>query len=219
MDMSKEVKDGQAVYTPLMLTTSYDFLVLGISNTYLWRCPTSRLLQMYDESISANHLDIGVGTGYYLAHCRFPAPSPRLALMDLNPNSLRHAARRAARYKPESYQHNVLEPVPFEVPKFDTIGMNYLLHCIPGSIEQKAVAFDHLRPLLNPGGSFFGATIVQGSAPVGPWARRLMRLYNRKGFFHNEQDTAEGLERALQQRFSKPSLTLVGCVALFHARA
>jgi SAM-dependent methyltransferase len=207
------------MYTPLTLALSYDCVVLGISNPYLWKCPTSRLLRMYDELISANHLDVGVGPGYYLARCRFPAPAPRLALMDINPHSLRHAARRAARYKPETYQHNILEPVSLDVPRFDTIGMTYLFHCVPGSLEQKAVAFDYLRPLLNTGGSFFGATLVQGSAPRGPWAQRLMDLYNRKGIFHNSQDTAESLQRALQQRFSRSSVTMVGCVALFQAFA
>jgi SAM-dependent methyltransferase len=218
MDMSKEVEAGQAIYTPLVLATSYDLVVLGISNTFIWKCPTSRLLRMYDEHVSANHLDVGVGTGYFLDHCRFPSPAPRLALMDLNPHSLRHAARRAARYKPECYQQDVLKPLSLDVPGFDTIGMNYLLHCIPGSIEEKAVAFDHLRPLLNPGGRFFGATLLQGSIPRGPVARRLMKLYNRKGVFHNEQDTLEGLERALKQRFPESHVTVVGCAALFHAR-
>jgi ubiquinone/menaquinone biosynthesis C-methylase UbiE len=218
MDMSKEVEAGQAIYTPLVLATSYDLVVLGISNTFIWKCRTSRLLRMYDESISANHLDVGVGTGYFLANCRFPSPTPRLALMDLNSHSLRHAARRARRYKPECYQHDVLRPISLDVPKFDTIGMNYLLHCIPGSIEEKAVAFDHLRALLNPGGRFFGATILQGDAPRGPVAQRLMNLYNRKGVFHNQHDTLEGLERALKQRFSESHITLEGCVALFQAR-
>jgi SAM-dependent methyltransferase len=217
MELSQEVKAGQAIYTRLSLATSYDLVVLRISNPYLWKCPTARILRMYDESISANHLDVGVGTGYYLAHCRFPSPAPRVALMDINPHSLRHASRRAARYKPACYPHNVLEPISGDIPKFDTIGLNYLLHCVPGSLEQKAVVFDHLRGLLHPGGRFFGATILQGSAPRGPWAQRLMDFYNRKGIFHNDQDTAEGLERALRQRFTEFRVTLVGCVALFQA--
>jgi len=216
MATTEEVERGQAIYTPFMLAAGYDLVVLRLSNPLVWRCPTSRLLEMYDEHVSANHLDVGVGTGYYLDRCRFPS-SPRLALMDLNPHSLAHAARRTARYRPETYKRNVLEPIEVDAPKFDTVGMTYLLHCIPGAMEEKAVAFDHLRALVNPGGHIFGATLVQGD-DQGRVARRLMALYNRKGIFHNELDTLGGLERVLAQRFGESRVTSVGCAALFWAR-
>lgn len=217
--MTTDVERGQAVYTPLTLSVGYDLFVLGLSNRLIWRCPTRALLRMYDEHVSANHLDVGVGTGYYLDHCRFPSPAPRLALMDLNPHSLGHAARRVVRYRPETYLCNVLEPVPFDIPKFDSIGLTYLLHCVPGSIDEKAVAFDHLARLLNPGGRVFGATLVQGGVKRGPVARRLMELYNRKGIFHNRLDTVDGLERALSARFAESRVAAIGCVATFWARA
>jgi SAM-dependent methyltransferase len=219
MATAREVDEGQAIYSPLLLNFGYDLIVLRLSNPLVWRCPTSLMLRMYDEHVSANHLDVGVGTGYYLDRCRFPSPTPRLALMDLNPNSLARAARRTARYKPETYRCNVLEPVPLEgIPGFDSIGLTYLLHCIPGSIEEKAVAFDNLRPLLNPGGRIFGATLVQGDVPRGRVARRLMEVYNRKGIFHNRLDSLEGLERELARRFPESRVTPTGCAALFWAR-
>jgi SAM-dependent methyltransferase len=215
---SKEVTEGQAVYTPLTLAV-YDLAVLGLSNALIWRCPTSLLRRMYDDNISANHLDVGVGTGYFLDRCRFPTQLPRLALMDLNPHSLRHAARRVARYRPESYRCNVLEPVSLDIAGFDSIAMTYLLHCLPGPLEDKAVVFDHLRPLLNPGGRIFGATLVQGTAARRPLPRRLMGLYNRKGIFHNAGDTLEGLQAALGRRFPHFGVDVVGCAAVFWARA
>jgi len=214
----REVERGQAVYTPLTLALGYDLVVLGLSNPLIWKCPTSRLLGMYDEHVSANHLDVGVGSGYYLDRCRFPARAPRIALMDLNPHSLRHAARRIARYRPEIYRQNVLEPIAAQPAKFDTVAMTYLLHCVPGAIQDKAVAFDHLRALLNPGGRIFGATLVHGDGPRGRVARRLMELYNRKGIFHNSLDTAESLAQALAARFADSKVDLVGCAALFWAR-
>ncbi|HKE16674.1 MAG TPA: hypothetical protein VKB80_17495, partial [Kofleriaceae bacterium] len=102
--MSRDVEEGQAVYTPLVLSVGYDLAVLRLSNPLIWRCPTPRLLRMYDEHVSANHLDVGVGSGYYLDRCTFPSASPRLALMDLSSHSLEHAARRVARYRPETYR-------------------------------------------------------------------------------------------------------------------
>lgn len=67
--------DGQAVYTAGFLRF-YDLLVLRFNGHLAWRCGPGRLVRMYDEHVSARHLDIGVGTGYFLDKCRFPVASP-----------------------------------------------------------------------------------------------------------------------------------------------
>ena len=103
----------------------YDFAVLGLSNRLIWRCPTPRLVEHYNRHITANHLDVGVGTGYFLDRCRFPSAAPRIALMDLNQNALDYASRRIARYKPKTYVRNVLEPISIEAAAFDSVGINY----------------------------------------------------------------------------------------------
>lgn len=216
---AEAVRAGQAVYSGWILKWVYDALVLGFSNHRLWRCPTAGLLELYDRNIRDNHLDVGVGTGYYLDRCRFPVERPRLALMDLNPNSLAVAAKRVARLKPETLLRNVLAPIAYDGPGFDSLGLMYLLHCLPGGIDDKAVLFEHLRPLLNPGAVVFGATLVQGDAPRGPLAQRLMDVYNRKGVFSNREDTVDGLTRALNARFAQVEVRLVGCAALFRAVA
>jgi SAM-dependent methyltransferase len=213
----KEVAAGHAVYTRFVLH-AYDLVVLGFSNRLLWKCPTAQLMQHYNRHITANHLDVGVGTGYFLDRCRFPSRTPRVALLDLNPNALEFASRRIARYKPEAHLHNVLQPFVVEVQRFDSVAINYLLHCLPGSIESKAVIFDHLKALINPGGALFGSTLLPGGVSLGPLARRLMAFYNRRGIFSNRSDTLDGLERALRRRFSDVSIRLIGCAALFSAR-
>jgi SAM-dependent methyltransferase len=214
--IASDVLAGQAAYTPLTLRL-YDFIVHRISNHVFWKCPTAHLVGLYNRHVSSNHLDIGVGTGYFLDRCRFPIPSPRVALMDLNPATLAHTARRIARYEPEQYVRNVLEPISIDAPPFDSIAMMYLLHCIPGSIAQKAVVFDHVRALLAPGGCIFGATIVQGAVSRNRAAQTLMDAYNRKGIFHNAQDNVEDLEQALT-RFAQSQVTVQGSVALFWAK-
>ena len=59
--------------------------------------------------------------------------------MDLNLTCLEIAARRLARYEPERRAADVLESIANEGEPFDSIGLNYLLHCVPGSIRDKAV--------------------------------------------------------------------------------
>lgn len=213
----EQVAAGQAIYTKRMLNV-YDVVVLGLSNRLIWKCPTRRLLAHYDSHVTANHLDVGVGSGYFLDRCRFPSAAPRVALMDLNRDALDFTARRIARYAPETYVRNVLEPISIEADKFDSVGVNYLLHCLPGAIESKAVVFDHLQALMNPGAILFGSTLLQGGVARGPVARRLMRFYNGKGIFSNEADDVDGLRRALEQRLRTVSIEIVGCAAVFSGR-
>lgn len=213
----EQVAAGQAIYTKRTLA-AYDFVVLGVSNRFVWKCPTRRLEEHYNRHVTAKHLDFGVGTGYFLDRCRFPSRTPRVALMDLNPAALEFASRRIERYKPTTYCRNVLEPISIDVGKFDSVGINYLLHCVPGSIESKAAAFDNLKALMNPGAVLFGSTLLQGGVPRSWLAKRVMNAYNRKGIFSNREDGLDGLTLALNQRFREVSVEVVGCAALFSGR-
>ncbi len=214
MKKFNDATPGQAVYTKRMLGI-YDFLVLGISNQWIWKCPTSHLLEFYNRQISSNHLDVGVGTGYFLDHCVFSNTDPRVALMDLNLNSLASAAARIERYKPETYRANVLEAIDIDAAAFESIGVNYLLHCLPGSMAEKAVCFDHLSPCLAAGGKLFGSTILSGGVKRNWAAKRLMAFYNKKGIFGNEEDELKGLHEALEERFVEVKIKVIGCVVLF----
>lgn len=214
---AEQVEAGQAVYSKKTLII-YDWLVLGVSNRFIWKCPTPGLEAHYNKYLSANHLDVGVGTGYFLDRCKFPVATPRVALMDLNANALAFTAQRIARYQPETYRRNVLEPIAFDAPRFDSVGVNYLLHCIPGTIESKAAAFDHLKPLMNPNAVLFGSTLLQGGVSRSGLAKKLMAVYNRKGIFSNQQDDLAGLERVLSSRFRDVSVQVIGCCALFSGR-
>jgi 2-polyprenyl-3-methyl-5-hydroxy-6-metoxy-1,4-benzoquinol methylase len=210
----EEVKAGQAVYTKRILS-AYDIIVLGISNRYIWKCPSSRIEAHYNNHLSSNHLDVGVGTGYFLDRCKFPSDYPRVALMDMNTNTLEFASKRIERYSPETYPQNILEQISTAIAPFDSVGVNYLFHCVPGAMTDKAVAFDRLKELMKPGARIFGSTILQGGVQRGWMAEKLMAFYNKKGIFANTNDDLEGLRSSLTQRFESVTLEVVGCVALF----
>lgn len=215
-DIAADVEAGQAVYTPRMLRV-YDLWVLGVSNRFIWRCPTPKLLAWYDRHVTGHHLDIGVGTGYFLDRCRFPTDSPKLALLDLNPNSLAATAERVARYAPETFRRNVFEPFDLAGRTFDSIGMNYLLHCLPGDTRAKQVVMQHAADVLQPGGVLFGATLLSSGVRRSYVARRLMNFYNSKGFFGNAQDSLCDLQETLSQVFPRVQIEISGCAALFAA--
>lgn len=137
--------------------------------------------------------------------------------MDLNPNTLDCASRRIAPYQPEIYQQNILAPITNEIDPFDSVAINYLLHCLPGSMDEKAVVLDNLIPLLNPKAVLFGSTILKSDQKSSWLARKLMKFYNSKGIFSNTTDTQDALEAALRSRFNTVSIELAGGVALFSA--
>ena len=216
MVSNDRIDAGQAVYTPLTLWL-YDWFVLGFSNSMLWRCPSAQLRAMYDRNVSSNHLDIGVGTGYFLDHAQWPVEKPDIMLVDLNSHSLAAASSRIARYAPRTLNTDVFKPLPFE-RAFDSVGVCYLLHCLPGDMIQKCAIFDNIVPAMREGARVFGATILQGDAPRSRPAQWLMSFYNRKGVFSNAADTIADLGDELESRFSNVSITRHGAVAIFEAR-
>lgn len=208
---------GAKGYTKTGLAV-YDSFVLGFNTSLVWKCPNAVLLDLYNRHVSGNHLDIGVGSGYFLDHCRFPIEQPRLALMDLNPLCLRHCARRVRRYRPETYEANVLEPLPSEMAPFDSVSMTYLLHCLPGTIRTKSVVFEHVRAVMTPGAVVFGASVLQGGVAHGWLARRMLASLNEKQVFCNAQDDLDGLQHVLTAQFSTAHVEAVGGVGVFWAR-
>lgn len=209
---------GAKVYSPRLLA-AYDWLVLGVNARLLWRCRPSELLGLYDARASNEHLDVGVGSGYFLDRCRFPSAAPRVCLFDLNPNSLAFTASRIARYRPETHRGDVLAPLPFSDGRFGSVGMSALLHCLPGTMATKSVAFANVARCMAPGAPLFGCTVVNVPERMHWLARRVMKDLNRKGIFSNLADQPEELERALEQHFDAVTVRLVGCVAIFEARA
>jgi hypothetical protein len=199
---------------------AYDLFVLGFSNRFVWRCPSSKMLERYEAHVGARHLDVGVGTGWFLDHCRWPVERPQITLLDLNENSLSAASVRIRRYAPRTVQANVLDPIDLADVRFDSIGANFLFHCLPGGLEWKAATVaSNLCPYLDPGGVLFGSTILGRGIAHNLLGRRLMRLYNRKGIFSNVEDDERGLEQGLASELTDLEIEVVGAVAVFAGRA
>jgi hypothetical protein len=213
----EDAAKGAAVYTPSALAL-YDLFVLGFSNSFVWQCSSQSILDFYNEHISDRHLDIGVGTGYFLDKCRFPSATPTLALLDLNPNSLARTARRLRRYAPSCHTGNVLSPIDIGLSGFNSIGLNYLLHCLPGNLDSKSIVFGNVGPLLKEEGVVFGSTILGNAVQQNYLARKLMKTYNAKGIFSNVSDRQQDLEAGLRAHFTEYTIRMEGCVALFSAR-
>ena len=209
-----EIELGQAAYTPRVLRY-YDLLVLRFSNRFIWRCPRRKLIDLYHQCMTDNHLDCGVGTGFFVDEFATQRDS-RFALVDLNPHSLEAAFQKLRRFKPMIFRKNILEKLNLDCDPFDSVGMNYLLHCLPGKgIDTKAAAFDNVLPYLNDDGTLFGSTILGQDISKPILARLLMRYYNKKGIFFNQHDTLGDLMEELSRRFRTFNVEVSGCVVLF----
>ena len=209
---------GQADYTPSFLAHVYDPLVLKFANRFVWRCPSSHILRLYDARVTDRHLDVGPGTGWFLTRCRFPTEAPAITLLDVNADVLDVASAALARYKPQRYQANLLEPLDSDIGSFDSIGLTHVLHCLPGTLDEKRRVLDHLAARLAPGGYLFGSTVLRGGVPHTPLSHGFLTFLNHKGVFCNNGDDLDGLDRALSGLTSQYVLCTQGSVALFVAR-
>jgi ubiquinone/menaquinone biosynthesis C-methylase UbiE len=213
--VEQEVLAGQAIYTSNVLPF-YDMSVFHAAMPLVWRCPVKHVQGLYDASVGARHLEMGAGTGYLLANTEFPVRDPEITLVDLNPSPLAYTAQRLGRYEVTQIQANVLEPLPLDGP-VDSAGLNFLLHCVPGSLKDKGVVLKNAATVVRPGGILFGSTILSAGVPVTPQARLLMKFFNARGIFHNDRDNLDDLREALAG-LGRYKLVVRGCVALFRAR-
>jgi SAM-dependent methyltransferase len=206
---------AHAIYTPLMLAI-YDRLVHGFSNRFAWACPTERLLDLYRNNLASRHLEAGVGTGLFIDRAD-PAAFERLVLLDINRHCLARSARRLARFRPLLREANLLAPLYLELEPVDSVGLTYVLHCLPGRMADKLKIIDHLRPLMRERAVLFGATILGRGIEPNAAARTLLALYNSKGVFNNLDDDLAVLTDGLVARFATVDIETRGCVALFRA--
>lgn len=212
----EDIKYGQIIYGKKSLPL-YDLIVTRFSNRFAWKCPRTVLIDFFRENISDNHLDIGVGTGYFLAKANLIPGKQRIGLLDLNDDCLAFASMKLRQYNPEVYRHDVFTPFTSISKKFDSVSLNYVLHCLPGKLQQKAVAFDHIKTVLNFDGKLFGSTIL-GKGTAKNWlAEKLLQVYNQKKYFGNLDDDHEILLNELHKRFTRVEIKIKGYVALFVA--
>lgn len=214
-NVTNDIQASAAIYNKTVLKI-YDFWVHGFSNHYLWRCPTSHLIALYQQSTSNNHLEVGVGTGFFLQRVPFTQLKPRLVLMDLNPNTLEIVSQKLQRFQPAGVINDILAGQQPNLPLFDSIAFNYVWHCLPAEAD-KAQAFANLAKFLQPNGVLFGSTLLAKDISQNLAAKALMKLYQHKGIFGNQYDDLTRLETALQQNFSRYHIQQIGSAAIFSA--
>jgi len=218
--MKREASDtihaGARYYGALTLPL-YDAAVLNIAVPYAWGVPLKVGREMYRRLTGARHLDIGVATGYFLRKALEDREQAQITLMDLNENATRYAAGKLERFDVTEAVGDALEPFPVDGP-FDSIAMFHLLHCMPGTVVEKAVAFDHAIEVLAPGGVCFGASVTPAGQCLNPFGRLVLNGSNRTGALNNAQDDHDALRAEIEARFHNTKIELQGVMTLWEAR-
>jgi SAM-dependent methyltransferase len=214
MDRDDPAYRGQSDYTRLLLR-AYDPLVLGIAARFVWRCPTTRLVERYRQRIRDRHLDVGPGTGYFLERSGLPGGS-RVTILDPNTNVLDRASRRLRHLDVTAVEADVCKPLPVAGP-FDSAALHLVIHCLPGPLTRKAAAVANVAAVLAPTGVLFGASVLGTSGPQTWLSRRVLDAFNRRGAFDNLEDTEQGLRDVLGASFEHVELETVGSVSIFAA--
>lgn len=209
--------DNAKGYNQVMLEL-YDLLILRLSSTVIWRCSTSHLILLYSHHLSRRHLELGVGTGYLLQHGVFPSHSVDLLLLDCNPRVLQHALRRLARYAPKRLALDLMQAKWPDLPKLQSIGLNYVWHGLQGTPEQRGALFGRLAQLLMSDGVLFGATVRGVHPQMSALARLASQRWLDGRLFNNQGDTPERLTEYLSRYFAEVSVWLQGEVILFVAK-
>jgi SAM-dependent methyltransferase len=205
-----------AAYTRFALTL-YDAWVLRISTPFAWGCSLSALRALYAENRSDDHVEVGVGTGFFLNVKASRSTRRTLTLVDMSPSALEYTAARLRTQVPDRHEGDVLDRNTLPRRQFQSVGANFLLHCLPGPMTSKAPAVENLAALTADGGTAFGATVLNsGHKPLG---KILMRLYNRAGVFGNTRDTEAELRELLEASFEDVEIERRGSVAVFRAAA
>ncbi len=202
-----------------------------------WGCPKEVQLEMYESHAGPRHLDVGCGSGYYIDRATFPHDNMEITLFDLSQDSLDYTSKRIRRMEPVAVKGDVFKAgdvakilAARNGEKFDSVAMMFLLHCLPGNMEEKAAVIANLSTLVSPDGVLFGTTVLPPLPSVwsryrpgrgvkhNPHGRYLIWHYNLTGIYSNLEDDEDGLRAALSASFEEVKVEVHGRVAMFSGR-
>ena len=215
MDRDDPAYRGQSGYTRPLLQL-YDPLVLGPIARFVWRCPAQKLIEGYRFHIRSPHLDVGPGTGYFIAHSGLSDGSA-VTILDPNSNVLRVTSHRLDRLDVTAVEADVLKPLPVAGP-FSSAALNLVLHCLPGPHARKAAAIANVARVLDRDGILFGSTVLGETGPHTTLSRTVLHAFNRRGAFDNLDDSAASLRSILDASFDDVKIQTIGSIATFVAR-
>ena len=203
----------------------YDLLVNKINCKYVWKCDQRYIIDNYEKNIKNNHLEIGPGTGYFLKNIKNiknikttkTTQNINLALLDINDDTLKFSAKNLQNSfnNIKCFNTNIFEKKPVTIlPKINSVGINYVLHCVPGNLE------DNIQSLINNIGqsniNYFGASVVSNKELSTFVAKIELYFLNKFGIFNNKNDNYLNLVKYFEKNNIKYEIKIKGNVVIFN---
>lgn len=156
-----------------------EFLFLGTADP-MRRMTLPPLVEALADRRRPRLLDLGCGTGHYLAQVHQSLPAARLYGLDLSPFYLRHAQGTLAHVPGVSLLVENAEDVPLASGTMDAVTAVFLFHELPKDARRRVMA-EALR-LLRPGGRFVVSDALQEVDATSPEVDYLVRWF--PGTYH-----------------------------------
>ena len=190
----------------------YDYLVNDINCKYAWRCPQKNIFNKYNKYLGRNHLEIGPGSGYFLKNKNIN----NLTLIDINQDILNYSYNNliSNNYEIKIKNHNIFNQELKLNSEFDSVGLNYVLHCIPGRIENNIDSI--INNLKNKNDYILFGSSVLNDVNLQTRLSKLELIYlNKNKVFHNTNDYSYNLINYFNINNFNYNYKIIGNVILF----
>lgn len=179
----------------------YDKLVNDINCKYIWKCHKENIFKLYKKNIKKNHLEIDTFSN--------------LHLMDINKDILLFSKKELEKNNKniKIYHHNIFQK-KFYLNNIDSIGCNYVLHCIDGNLENK-IELLHKNLITKKDVVIFGATVINIDKYQNSLAKIELDFLNYFGIFHNKEDNFENVIKYFYKNNIEFNYKIIGNVFLF----
>ena len=197
----------------------YDLLVNKLNCKYIWRCNYNIINSLYDRNISKHHLEIGPGTGFFINKFKFD----NLTLCDINQDildysfdNLKNNSKNISKINFNLFD-NLSQTNLNKNVKFESVGANYVLHCIPGKIEDKLLTLVHNLKKINKSHKcvLYGGTVINDPYYNTFLSNALIKCLNHFKIFNNKEDFSYNIINNLEKHNIKFDYSIVGCVFIF----
>ena len=194
----------------------YDYLVNDINCNYAWRCNKTNIFDLYRKNLKPNHLEIGPGSGYFLLPKHHNKKIENLYLMDINYPILNHSHTQLKNHFPNVYpiKHNIFEN-SLKFFDFQSVGINYVLHCVPGSLENK---MEKLIENLPNNVSIFGSTVINDYDKQTNLSKLELMFLNKFGIFNNYDDYSNSFIKFVDSNKLNFNTQIIGNVLIFEIK-
>lgn len=202
---------------PLLTLRLSDWWQRAIIQRFFWRCPALPVrLAFYRQHLSARHLDIFPGYGFYPKHCMTVR---QLSLMDSHPTRLDLSRRSIGPARIDQLiVHDFCQPLPTVLhQRFESVSLFDVLQQLPYDRAGIMNLLTDISRLLTPQGGICGTLLSPDPADHWFAGRWLLNLQKHRGRVRPDCLTQEQLSDSLKQLYQQVNVTRCGGVILFSA--